>query len=149
MTDGDRSTELTPLTLEGLQKLRDLVDALKGHTGPWGTGRGGEETRPGVMQMPWMEETDVARRAMRWLYDAERILGFDWPGWDEGREIFANWTDETADSLDHLTVCKLLTAVARNDRFHDGAWSGMFEHGPGVVLFARLLVCEEELARRG
>lgn len=43
-------------------------------------------------------------------------------------------------------VRKLLTAVARNDRFSDGAWVGLFEDGRGVLLYERLLEWEEMLS---
>jgi hypothetical protein len=90
---------------------------------------------------------DLGRAAMQWFYDCKRIFMFDWGDWDEGRAIFANWQPGTAATLDHLAVRKLITAVARNDRFSEGAWVEMFEDGFGVPLFARLLELEEYLAR--
>ena len=83
---------------------------------------------------------------MYWLYDSNRIFWFDWSEWDEGRKIFAHWADTTAATLDHLTVRKLITAIARNDRFNEGAWEGFIEAGEGPALYARLLELEEDLA---
>lgn len=104
--------------------------------------------RGGEGQMPWVETAEPATAAMKWLNDNERMIKFDWPGWDEGRQIFRNWSPATAPSLDHATVCKLLTAVARNDRFNDGAWANLFESGTAQPLLTRLLELEEQLANR-
>lgn len=143
--DDDR-VEIAALEMNALASLRDLVRRMRANEVPWGTWRGGEEVRPGVMEMPWVEISGLCYEALTWLYDHERIFPFDWGSWDEGRAIFTNCTPETPDSLDHLTTRKLLTASARNDRFFDGAWVNMFEDGIGVPFFARLLELEEQLA---
>lgn len=137
---------LEPLTSVELEELRALVAKILSHTSPWGTLRGGERIESNSISMPWWEMSEPARQSMRWLYDHDRIVWFDWGNWDEGREITRTWSDETAMSLDHLTVRKLLTAVARNDRFCEGAWVGLFERGRAQPLFARLLEHEEALA---
>ena len=40
-------------------------------------------------------------------------------------------------------VLKLLTTIARNDRFSDGAWAQLFESGDAQKLYRRLLEIEE------
>ena len=136
-----------PLEREYLQQLRNQVAAIQAHEGAWGEARGGEPTRPGVYSMPYVITDDLAYEAMTWLYESNRVFWFNWPEWDEGREIFANWRPGIAATFDHLTVRKLLTAVARNDRFCEGAWAQFFEDGQGIELLARLLELEEELVR--
>lgn len=148
MSEEDVNLEISPLGAEELELLRELVEVLRTNTEPWGFRRGGEEVEPGVIQMTWMQMSGLARQAMTWLYESGRLVSFRWSDWDDGREIFASWDDETAQSRDHLTVRKLLSAIARNDRFHDGAWVRLFEGGRGVPLFERLLECEEMLVKR-
>lgn len=133
-----------PLTPDALARLRDLVSAMDDHTGPWGEWHDGEELAPRTFTMPWIEPAPVCEDAMTFLYDHGRIIPFDWPDWDEGRDIFKSWTDDTAATLDHRTVLKLLTAVARNDRFVEGSWVGLFEDGCALPLFRRLLGLKEE-----
>jgi hypothetical protein len=146
MNDYESDPEPPALGLEHLEQLRLLVAKMQHHECPWGDWRGGNKLSPGVYSMPWMDIGDLASDAMTWLYDSNRVFWFDWPEWDEGRRIFECWHDDTAASLDHLTVRKLITAIARNDRFCEGAWAEFFEEGQGPQLFARLLELEERLA---
>ncbi len=135
-----------PLDSRQLESLRGLVARLRAHEGPWGEWDGGERVGPREFTMPFMDMGDLAHAAMKWMYDNKRIYIFEWGEWDEGRRIFQEWNAATAAALDHLTVRKLITAIARNDRFNEGAWVGMFEDGYGVPLFSRLLELEDELA---
>ena len=56
------------------------------------------------------------------------IISFDWGAWEKGREIASN-DDFDFDTLDLPTKCKLITAIARNDRFCEGALVSSFESG--------------------
>jgi hypothetical protein len=56
------------------------------------------------------------------------VIDFDWPGWDEGRKL-ASGSLEAIDKLDLITLCKLVTAIIRNDRFCDGELVSCFESG--------------------
>ena len=149
------STDPTPppLSDEFLTRLRTLVAGMQAHTGEWGEWGGGEDVRLEdgriAHQMPYSMPGPIPESAMEWLYESNRIFNFRWAEWDEGREIFRQWTDATPAMLDHLTVRQLLTAIARNDRFCEGAWMGMFEDGFAVPLFTRLLELEEHLAAGG
>ncbi|MGJ8743106.1 DUF6508 domain-containing protein [Polaribacter sp.] len=53
---------------------------------------------------------------------------FDWVNWDEGRVITRNKTFDYT-SIDLETKCKLLTAIVRNDRFHEGAIKSSLNSG--------------------
>ena len=146
MNDFESDPAPGPLNSGDLQELRELVAAIRQHDGRWGSLEGGARVGPREFTMPFVEMEPLAEKALMWLYDSNRVFWFDWPEWDKGRRIFQEWNDDTPDSLDHLTVRKLLTAIARNDRFSDGAWVGLFEDGRAQHLFARLLELEEELA---
>lgn len=140
---GDGIESFKPLSTHDLAELRELVERLNTHDGPWGEWHGGERDAGGIVTMPWMQSGELADAARIWLGKHGRMVTFDWPAWEEGRAIFRDWTDTTAATLDRETVCRLLTAVSRNDRFNEGAWVDLFESGRGVALFNRLLACEE------
>ncbi len=56
------------------------------------------------------------------------LVNFDWVNWDEGRAMAAD-IDFDFDRVDIPTLCKIMTAVIRNDRFCDGALVLAFESG--------------------
>ena len=76
--------------------------------------------------------------AMEFLYDNDLIIDFDWSKWNEGREFFKKSGDEKYATVDREFALKLLTAIARNDRFNDGAWYFFFESGEALKLLKRL-----------
>jgi hypothetical protein len=131
-----------PLKPEALLKLRDLVVRMDAHTGPWSTVRGGEQTSEHTFNMAWVETVDLAGEALRFLYDHGLMIKFDWMEWDEGRDVLHHHTEDRFDRLGRETVLKLLTKVARGDRFYDGAWAELFESGDAQKLFRRLLEIE-------
>jgi hypothetical protein len=133
-----------PLSPEALSQLRDLVARIEQHQGPWSTVGGGERQSNGAITMPWVQMHSLAYEAMAFLYDNELVIPFDWPAWEEGRAIFRDRTSGTFERLDRMTVLKLLTAVARNDRFNEGAWADLFDAGDGRRLLKRLLDLEQE-----
>lgn len=144
-------SEPPPLIADQLGKLRELVAVMQRHEGAWGTVYGGVSPN-GTPYMPKVEADELAYDAMGWLYASNRVFWFGRAAWDEGREIFAQWTSPArgtviVESLDHLTTRKLITAIARTDRFCEGAWVGLFDGGFAVPLFERLLEHEEVLAR--
>lgn len=126
--------------IDELEKLLEMIDA---HKGPWGTVGGDEKNKKGYTQMPYWIESDIVNEARDYFYKNGLMVNFDWPAWDEGREFFKNEDPEKYDKLDKEWVCKLLTAVVRNDRFFDGAWVGLFESGDAQKLFRRLLEIEK------
>jgi hypothetical protein len=134
------------LVPDALRHLRGLVTRMDAFRGPWATTGGGERIDERTIIMPWVDMDELAFEAMTFLYDNNLIVGFDgssmtfdWATWDEGRAIFR---DPASDRFDQETVLKLLTAVARNDRFNEGAWASLFEEGDAQKLFRRLLEIE-------
>lgn len=133
-----------PLSPDALRHLRGVVARIEHHQGPWGTVRGGQKSDDGSISMPWVDMDELSQEAMRFLYDHDLIIPFVWSEWDEGRAIFRDPAPDRFDHLDRVTVLKLLTAVARNDRFNAGAWTDLFEEGDGGNLFRRLLELEQQ-----
>lgn len=126
-----------------LSELRALVDSIDAHKGPWYKDGGGQELEDGVIEMPYVETDPLASRAMKFLYDNNLIQAFDWGNWEEGRSFFTKEDPSKYNNLDQEWVLKLLTAVARNSRFNEGAWADLFESGDAQKLFKRLLQIEE------
>ncbi|MDR1977811.1 MAG: DUF6508 domain-containing protein [Synergistaceae bacterium] len=85
---------------------------------------------------------NLASEARHFLYEKKLTVHFDWPKWDEGREFFDVEGIQKYQKIDKEFVLKLLTAIARNDRFCEGAWAGLFKTGDGLALFRRLLEIE-------
>ena len=120
--------------------LRSLIKSINGYKGKWSEDRSTEVGNV-IHYNPW--NAPIIMLAMEFLYDNDLIIKFDWGRWDEGREFFRNDDPNKYNSLDREQVLKLLTAVARNERFCDGAWASLFECGDAQKLFARLLEIEE------
>ena len=105
---------------------------------PAGKWMDGKEIAPGISTMPHYFLNDVAGRIMTILYELNLIVSFDWMEWQEGKELLSN------DNLEKLTgkpahmLVGLLTALARNDRFCDGAWGSAVEKGSIAKLLSEL-----------
>lgn len=137
-----------PLSSESIDELEDLLRRIKRFEREWVEAHGGEwfEDRSvkegtSLMYRPW--DAPLANKAMKFLYKHKLIIAFDWGGWEEGRQFFGNKDADKFKKLDREFVLKLLTAIARNDRFNDGAWARSFETGDIQKLFARLLEIEK------
>jgi len=117
------------LTDEDWKKIEELNGRIQSYEGSWGETKGGEEIKPGTIQMPFISYAPIVHEFLELWYDKGLIIPFSWSSWDEGSEWYAN-TDETKyDKLDNETALKLLTAVIRNDRFHEGALKHAFDDG--------------------
>jgi hypothetical protein len=69
------------------------------------------------------------------------VVGFDWPEWNEGRELAA--APERIASVDLLTIRKLMTALVRNDRFCEGTLQGAYERGVIRAILLRIATLQE------
>lgn len=73
--------------------------------------------------------TPIVEKKIVWdledtLNELNLLIEFDWPHWDEGREIASNRDFENKDTV---TLLKLISAFIRNNRFCDGALADKFE----------------------
>lgn len=82
----------------------------------------------GVMTFPYVVPEEVVVTLLHTVYNLNIVLPFDWMSWKEGADILDN---ETFDyhTIDIPTLCKLLTAIVRNDRFSEGYLVSAFEKG--------------------
>jgi len=116
------------LTDEKINELQSLIEEIEKFDGKW------LETN----NLPYAFTNELAKKAMAFLYDNKLIIKFDWGKWDEGREFFKNNDPNKYDNIDREFTLKLLTAVARNDKFCNAAWGDLFESGTGLILFKKL-----------
>ena len=101
-----------------IEELKDLVNRIENFDGVW------VEIKEGI---PHAFYNDLIIEAMKYLYDNDLIINFDWGKWEEGRAFFKNTDENKYNSIDREYILKLLTAIARNDRFCEGAWGNLFK----------------------
>ena len=75
---------------------------------------------------PYVEHEIVEQ--FRKYYIQSITIDFNWGAWDEGRAIVSDENFDY-DSIDIPTKCKIITAIARNDRFSSGRLVEAFETG--------------------
>ena len=119
------------LSEANINELSNLVDKIVNFDGKW------IDLKKSNLFFAHINE--LANNAMEFLYKNELIIVFDWMNWDEGCEFSSNTDQNKYDNLNREFILKLLTAVARNDRFCTGAWGALFETGEAQLLFKKLL----------
>ena len=122
--------------------LKHLIKSIDDYKGKWLEDRS-TKNENGIDYYLW--NAPITFEAMKFLYDNNLLIDFDWSHWDEGRELYKKDDPNKYNLLDIEWVLKLLTAVARNDRFNEGAWAALFDSGDAQKLFARLLEIEESI----
>jgi hypothetical protein len=91
----------------------------------------------GVMQMPHIMNAKVVRDFEDLAYSLNLIINFDWSAWDEGHDL-ANGDIEEIGNLNLLTLCKLITATVRSERFCEGNIAGSFQCGLVLAVLVRI-----------
>lgn len=82
----------------------------------------------GIIDMNPYVEHKIVEQFREVLYSIPIAVDFDWGSWDEGREMVGDDTFDY-DTIDIPTKCKIITAIARNDRFCSGRLVQAFETG--------------------
>ena len=121
---------------ESLNELFEL--GLRSTHQPSGEWVSGKEILPGISSAPYYSMSDVTDRLMRVLYELDLIIAFKWMDWDEGRELLAGNDLSKLEGLPKHILIGLLTALARNDRFCEGAWGSAVEDGTIAKLLSEL-----------
>lgn len=114
-------------TTEQWKPLFDLIPIIE-NTMIFDHGSCSTSVEDGGIQLYSPNEDMVVMRFLDLVYEMPIIIAFKWSTWDEGRAM-ANTPDFDFDSVDVYTKCKLITAIARNDRFCTGALVSAFESG--------------------
>ena len=95
-----------------------------------------------VHALKLIESKDV-NGFQRYCYDQLFVIGFDWGGWDEGRE-FLKSDDLDFSDKDEIFCYKLNTAFLRNDRFCDGVLEYYIGNGVIAAIFGRLIELKKD-----
>ncbi len=128
------------LTKHAIKELELLLEKIDAHEGPFFENRSTKEGDV-IYYSPWSDP--VTFDAMRFLNTNNLFIEFFWSGWQEGRDFFWSDDDSKYDDIDRQFTLKLLTAVARNSRFCEGAWAMLFDSGDAQKLFKRFLEIEK------
>ena len=108
-------------------KLFSLLDEME-KTKKFGEMKASETIEPGVSTLPYWVQSKVVGDFVSMAYEMDILPSFDWPDWQEGRDIM-NKPNPDFGQLDAVTLCKLLMALIRADRFSDGSLVICFEDG--------------------
>lgn len=135
----DIQNSIDKLSKKDWQEIQAIYDEIVNHKGSFYEIKGGETLNDGAISMPYYNNAPIVFRTMKFLYDKELIVDFDWGNWDKGRAIFKRNDDDKFNDISLIDLFKLLTAVARNDRFNGGAFARLFETGDAQLLFKRIL----------
>lgn len=132
----DFPTYLQTLTKKDWQPLLDLIPEFES-TEKFDSYEGLKEIEPGVFEMPHSVPAPCVWKFHDIFVHMGLQVGFDWSEWDEGRRIALAGAEEIM-KQDLLTICMLLTAIIRNDRFCDGVLTGFFRDGSGLAALKRI-----------
>lgn len=139
ITESSAMKSVKALNESSWQEMQDLYDKALNHQGKFFKLSEKKHTRKGASLIPYRVDEAVINEFRNYLYDKDLVIPFNWPEWDEGRAMFATKGEDKFSKTSLVDVLKLLTAVIRNDRFCEGAWSEIFNNGDGVLLMKRLL----------
>jgi len=133
----DFEGKINSLKRSDFKPLLNLIPKIQA-TSWFGKLKGGNKNKDGSICMPYYEENEVVSLFRSIAYDIPIIIPFDWGKWEKGRKIVNNPYFDYQ-TIDIITICKIITAIVRNDRFCDGALISAFESG----LILKLLVSIE------
>ncbi|WP_216629120.1 DUF6508 domain-containing protein [Sphingobacterium lumbrici] len=116
---------LETLTLEDWEKLFAFIPAIE-KMKDFGRFEGG--TFEGVKIYFGYTASDIMMETVDVISELRITPVFDWMSWSEGEAMIK---DDRYDytGLDTITLCKLLTAIMRADRFTEGFLGGCFKRG--------------------
>lgn len=127
------------LNENAIKRLVDINDQILARTGEWGETKSSEMNDDGSIEMPYVVKDPLILEFLEFMYDNDLVIVFDWANWDEGREWYKSTDQSKYEKLDAETALKLLTAVIRNDRFHEGALVNVFKSGDFPKIINRLV----------
>lgn len=115
---------------ERLKRLGEYAEVFGAEGFVFAEVRGGDETSPGVFQMPWSDLSDKATAFHRLCHDDGWVVPFDWGEWKETPDALG-----LRDNPDYLAgatpkqLAKLLTTLVRQERFCEGTLQVAFSTG--------------------
>ena len=80
---------------------------------------------------------EIVQKFHEYVYEIGLVIDFDWPHWDEGRQILSD-ENTGLSKYSAVTLCKLLAAIVRSERFVDGSLIAHFKNGTIVGILREL-----------
>ncbi|MFG1289098.1 DUF6508 domain-containing protein [Xanthobacter versatilis] len=119
------------MTRADIQALADFLPPLQQPGFTAGNVRGGEQTEPGVLQMPFIDYDPVVDAFVAVAYRQSWVLtDFDWQVWAQSDEAKALQGEETAiATATPEQLGRLITVCVRQERFCEGALMSAFDSG--------------------
>jgi hypothetical protein len=127
---------LKTLTKQDWQPLLDLIPEIES-TKEFELSKGIKEIEKGVFEMPHSVPASCVWKFHDIFLRLSLQINFDWSSWDAGREIAQGGVNEIM-KQDLVTICMLLTAIIRNDRFCEGTLTSFFNEGSGLTALKRI-----------
>jgi len=109
------------------QSLFDLIPTIE-KTSSFGVFNFGDENEGGEVHMPTMESEKIVSDFVHKIEHLDLMIVFDWGSWKEGENLLNN-TNTNYNELSTETLCKLITAIIRADRFTEGYLVSCFKNG--------------------
>lgn len=119
--------EVNGYSQQDWEPLFALIPEIE-NTSDFGEWVGMKMIKKGVFHIPYYIPSPIVEKFMKILHTVPVLIDFDWPAWDEGRNMGSD-DSFNFDSTDLLTKCKLITAIVRSDRFCEGALVLGFQSG--------------------
>ena len=133
--------EFPKITEEQIDQLLAYLPYFEGE-GPFGVWEEQEKTHPHIIGIPHINYDEKVCEFLLLLRQTGFQVVYDWPGWDEGREIISD--PEKIAKSDLLTLRKLMTALVRSDRFVEGAFMSAIADGKIGLLLRQLKTLKDE-----
>lgn len=118
---------IAQITAEQWQQLFKLIPTIA-RTKNFGKMSPIKKTEEGYFTFPYMQSAKIVSRFEYVVYEIGIIFSFDWGSWEKGKKLARNPKTDY-NKLDIKTLCMLITAIVRNDRYCEGALVGAFERG--------------------
>ena len=137
--DYEQVAEVNSVTGKQIDSILPFLDRFE----EAGFSAGNWNNEPG--QMPWFHFGELVMEFIQVLYDNDWVTPqFDWGEWQESATRYIE-SREMVESVDAVTIQKLLTTHVRADRFCEGHLGAMFENGHIVAILRRLKVIRDGL----
>lgn len=117
---------LKTIKLNDWNKLFDLIEIIE-KTKNFGELVFPENLKENEFGLPYWIANEIVEKFLEVVYELNLIIVFNWTKWKEGAEILNN-KEQNFENYDIITLCKLITAIVRSDRFCDGNLVGNFEN---------------------
>ena len=100
--DYDLFEHLASINDKDWKTLFDLIPEIE-EAKEFGTIEGGNETRPGVIQIPYSLPSPLVCRFEKLVYDIGLVVDFNWSKWEESQDLFSPDNPEI-DKIDAITA---------------------------------------------